>query len=74
MNEKWNNWVAVLVTSLGISLVILGILAVPKNCYAGSGPACNEGADPSMPKGCVGWCYSPKICQAHPIQLVCKCR
>ncbi len=75
MQRKWTAWLAVWLTSLGMILIVLGVLAVPRISYAGgTGPPCNEGGDPSMPKGCVGWCYSPKVCQPHPIQLVCKCR
>jgi hypothetical protein len=74
MKRKWAGWLAVSVTSLGISFITLGVLAIPRVSYADTGPYCNEGGDPSMPAGCFGWCYSPKICEPHPIQLVCKCR
>ncbi|MEX2307110.1 MAG: hypothetical protein WD738_05935 [Pirellulales bacterium] len=70
-------WLAVWLTSLGLSLIVLGVLAIPRVSYGDdgdTGPYCNEGADPSLPEGCFGWCYSPKICNIHPIQLVCKCR
>ena len=60
---------------VGIFLVAAGLIAIPSVVYAdGTGPTCNEGGDPSMPKGCFGTCYSPKVCEAHPIHLVCKCR
>lgn len=76
MRRNWNAWLALVVTSVGISSIMLGALTVPRVSYADgdTGPACNEGADPSMPIGCFGWCYSPKICEIHPIKLVCKCR
>lgn len=74
MKRKCQAWLAVLVTSFGITSIALGIMAIPKTSYADTGPPCNDGGDPSMPKGCYGWCYSPKICNIHPIKLVCKCR
>jgi hypothetical protein len=74
MQGNWTEWLPASVTSLGISLIVLGVLAFPRFSYADTGPSCNEGGDPSMPKGCYGTCDSPKICEAHPIQLVCKCR
>ncbi|HEX5470723.1 MAG TPA: hypothetical protein VFW73_02500 [Lacipirellulaceae bacterium] len=74
MKRKWKSWIAVALTSVGISLTSLGILAIPTVTQADNLPYCNEGADPSMPIGCFGWCYSPKICTIHPVLLVCKCR
>jgi hypothetical protein len=74
MKRILSTWLAVWVTSLGIGLIVLGGLAIPRVSYADTGPECNEGGDPSMPAGCFGWCYSPKTCETHPIQLVCKCR
>lgn len=74
MKRHWKGLVATAVASLGLSMITLGVLAMPRASYAGTGPYCNEGDDPSFPKGCYGWCYSPKICETHPIQLVCKCR
>jgi hypothetical protein len=75
MKRKWMAWLALWMTSFGILLIVVGVLTFPRVSYAGgTGPYCNEGGDPSMPDGCFGWCYSPKICEPHPIQLVCKCR
>ncbi|HEX4413156.1 MAG TPA: hypothetical protein VH107_05970 [Lacipirellulaceae bacterium] len=60
----------------GLGFVGLGLFSLPATTLAdeGTGPPCNEGGDPSMPLGCFGWCYSPKICTTHPIKLVCTCR
>jgi hypothetical protein len=74
MQRKLTAWLPVSLTSLGMSLIVLGVLAIPRVSYADLGPTCNEGGDPSMPLGCYGTCDSPKICEAHPIKLVCKCR
>jgi hypothetical protein len=67
---------APVVMLFGASMISFGLIAGPSISYAdgGTGTACNEGGDPSMPKGCMGWCYSPKTCEAHPIRLVCTCR
>jgi hypothetical protein len=69
-------WFAVPLVTVGFFCAFLGVLAVPRNCNADgdTGPYCNVGADPSLPKGCVGWCYSPKICDIHRIRLTCACR
>ena len=76
MKRIFSTWLAIWLVSFGISFIVLGGLAAPKTSYADgdTGPPCNEGGDPSMPKGCYGWCYSPKICEIHPIRLVCACR
>jgi hypothetical protein len=75
MKREWIALVAAWVSGLGISLIVLGILANARISYAGgTGPECNEGGDPSMPKGCYGTCDSPQVCRIHPIQLVCDCR
>jgi hypothetical protein len=74
MVRKLNAWCASWLLSAGYSLILFGVIAIPNSGQADTGPPCNEGGDPSMPKGCVGTCDSPKTCEIHPIQLVCKCR
>lgn len=76
MKQSKNSRLLACMVSLGILFVALGWFAAPSVSRADgdTGPYCNEGGDPSMPKGCFGWCYWPKICTIHPIQLVCKCR
>jgi hypothetical protein len=76
MQRQWTGWLAACLSGFGMSLIVVSVLVLPRASYAGgdTGPACNEGGDPSMPKGCYGTCDHPKICEAHPIQLVCKCR
>jgi hypothetical protein len=74
MSQRLAKFLTFWVAAAGVFLVMLGLLSFPHASYADTGPPCNEGADPSLPDGCFGWCYSPKICEPHPIQLVCKCR
>lgn len=76
MKRNRNSWLFKLIVGTGISFVALGWFTMPSASWADgdTGPYCNEGGDPSMPKGCFGWCYWPKICTIHPIHLVCKCR
>ena len=74
MQRTWTPWWAAGFSGFGGSLILLSVLVFPRVSYADTGPTCNEGGDPSMPKGCYGTCDHPKICEPHPIQLVCKCR
>jgi hypothetical protein len=74
MERTWMSWLAAGLSGCGMTLVVLGILAFPRFAQADTGPSCNEGGDPSMPIGCFGACDSPKICEAHPIHLICTCR
>ncbi|MGO9111113.1 MAG: hypothetical protein ACLP9L_17965 [Thermoguttaceae bacterium] len=76
MRKRWNEMLRIWLVYVGVALVLLSPVALPGPSAGDINemPYCNEGGDPSMPKGCYGWCYSPKCCRTNPIKLVCQCR